>query len=84
MTCEVNDIYPQFVEIYVNNQNQRCTNVIKKGERVGVGEKAVPENQKTGEEICDGPDTSYSHFPKSKSRPRGSPLKSKIVWPQTE
>ena len=58
MTCEVNDIYPQFIEIYVYNYNQGCTNVIKKGERVSAGEKAVPKNQKTGEEICDGPDTS--------------------------
>ena len=58
MTCEVNDIYPQFIEIYVYNQNQRRTNVIKKDERVSAGEKAVPKNQKTGEEICDGPDTS--------------------------
>ena len=63
MTCEVNDIYPQFIEIYVYNQNQRCTNVIKKDERVSAGEKAVPKNQKTGEEICDGPDTSYPYFP---------------------
>ena len=58
MTCEVNDIYPQFIEMYVYNQNQGCTNFIKKGGRVSVGEKAVPKNQKTGEEICDGPDTS--------------------------
>ena len=67
MTCEVNDIYPQFIEIYVYNQNQGCTNVIKKDERVGVGEKAVPKNQKTGEENGDRPDTSYPYFPKSKS-----------------
>ena len=29
----------------------------KKDERVRAGEKAVTKNQKTGEEICDGPDT---------------------------
>ena len=52
MTCEVNDIYPQFIEIYVYNQNQGSTNVVKKDERVSAGEKAVPKNQKTGEEIC--------------------------------
>ena len=46
MTCEVNDIYPQFIELYVYNQNQGCTNVIKKGGRVSVGEKAVPKNRK--------------------------------------
>ena len=67
MTCEVNNIYTQFIEIYVYNQNQGCTNVIKKDERVSVGEKANPKNQNTGEEICDVPDTSYSYFPKSKS-----------------
>ena len=67
MTCEVNDIYPQFIEMYVYNQSQGCTNVIQKDERVSGGEKAFPKNQKTGEEISDGPDTSYPYFPKSKS-----------------
>ena len=39
----------------------------QKGERVSAGEKIVPKNQKTGEEICDRPDTSYPYFPKTKS-----------------
>ena len=30
MTCKVNDIYPQVIEIYIYNYNQTGTNVIQK------------------------------------------------------